>query len=1201
MSDNKELARYLLGQVQKGHFDKAHAAALLKALGGKPAKIDIAVIGLGCRFSGADSPWSFWQKLCREQGGGGQYSARRHQDMSYIMGRQGTPRGGVISVENLFPDVDRFEPEQFGLLPTEAALMDPSQRELLKVVWQSFDDAGYTPQQWSNTRTGVFVGMNDSGKLSLEPYLKEHNVYSSMGSMTGWYPGRIATLLNLDGPCQALDTTCSSGLVALDSAVKSLRRQECEQAIVAGVNLLNTFSTASVDGLEGMNASSGISTAFDDNAGGMLWGEGACSLLLKPLSAAVSAGDHIYGVIKGSAVNHDGMAVRQGQVLQRAWQDAGIEPEQLDYIEAHGTGTLLGDSIELSAITSAFKPFTRKKQFCAVGSLMANIGHTAGVSGLARMAKVLLSLRYRRLPPSPFFNVPNRHMQLESSPVYIQESLTDWPQQPKKKLVGVSAFSMSKTNCHVVVEEYLAEPVRDAGLARVLTVSANDENSLADQLDALLCCLSDESVDLDQLCYTLNTGRQLGHCVVGIGFEDRTQCLGFLQTAWLWLEQKAAGDEAPEPLPQQIVFHRFDTIPTRRQVLTLTDSPTEIEPVLQQVLALYRSDQQVDWAAYYQQCSVCRTSLPSVPRDLARCWPAQSLLKPYQSMAEAPPSEVKVEEVSANEELQLSGHDDNSYTELERRIATVWASCLGYNKIDVMQGFFDYGGNSLSGSMLAQAMSQALQQHVTLEFIYQYQSIAEQAIALAHQPQPQLEELKPDLHEITGEQPLSANQSFMLGACQELDNPNRMTLGGVYAIERPLRPEDVEQAVTSLDDHHDILRTRFCRTAQGWQQNVLPSGEPPAVCHIDLCGTSPGERFREIERRINEQLYVFDLETKPPYTVLLFTQESDQPVYIACYFHHVIMDAFALKVYAEQLISLAMSASQGKPPIVEDKALSYFQYISECQRYAGVIAKQQQEFIDQVPLEEIPRLPRDIEDGINYRSAIRSFMQVIDCQTTERLCYQLVKQHQVAVIDVLIAAMSYSLTHWTGKEWVEIHNVITGRDIIYDRSHDFSQTLGLFSVGCDVVLQNTELSSPLAHLLDIKAQRDALPAKGVGNVITQHIEPREPGCRYDLLRKEVAINYFGDMLTDRSGGNGPVRMLDNLKVEIGDDSHIVDAAILNIWGSLEGGELKLAWGYSENIHHESTIRAVAERYRSYLELLAEDVACGKSAHSDGVA
>ncbi|KHT61511.1 hypothetical protein RJ45_22485 [Photobacterium gaetbulicola] len=1190
MSDNKALARYLLGQVQQGLFDKAHAAALLKALGGKPAKTEIAVVGLGCRFADADSPRAFWQKLCREQGGGGQYSARRHQDMSFIMGRQGTPKEGTISVENLFADIDRFEPALFGLLPTEAALMDPSQRELLKVVWQSIDDAGYTPQQWSNTRTGVFVGMNDGGKFNLEPHLKEHNVYSSMGTMTGWYPGRIATLLNLDGPCLALDTACSSGLVALDSAVKSIRRQECEQAIVAGVNLLNTFSTASVDGLEGMNASSGISTAFDDNAGGMQWGEGACSLLLKPLAAAAAAGDHIYGVIKGSAVNHDGMAVRQGQVLQRAWQDAGIEPEQLDYIEAHGTGTLLGDSIELSAISSAFKPFTRKKQFCAVGSLMANIGHTAGVSGLARIAKVLLALRHHRLPPSPFFNVPNRHMQLESSPVYVQDRLSDWPRQEKKKLVGISAFSMSKTNCHVVVEEYRAEPAREAGVARVLTVSANDECSLVTQLGALIRCISDEDVDLDSLCYTLNTGRQLHGCVFGIGFDDRAQCLGYLQAARRWLEQKPAGDEVGEPLPPQVVFHRFATPPARSQALAASPVGTE----LQQVLALYRAGLQVDWSAYYQRCPVRRTSLPSVPRDQARCWPAKSLLKPYRSAGEVVATENEAPAETAADAVRLNGRDDHRYSVLEQRIAAAWATSLGYDELDVTRSFFDYGGNSLSGSVLAQAMSRALQQHVTLECLYQHQSIAELAAVLASQPRPQLEELEPERGEITGEQPLSANQSFMLGACQALDNPNRMTLGGVYAIERPLQPGDVEQAVTILDSQHDILRTRFRRTGDRWRQTVLPAGQPPEVCHIELGETVPERRMAEIERRINEQLYGFDLAVKAPYTVLLFTQGAGQPVYLACYFHHVIMDAFALKVYAEQLISLALSSSQGKVPAAEEQALSYFQYVAECQRYAGVIAKQQREFIEQVPLEAIPRLPRDIEDGVNYRSAIRSFMQVIDRRTTERLCYQLVKQHQVAVIDVLIAAMSYSLAGWTGKEWVEIHNVITGRDVIYDRSHDFSRTLGLFSVGCDVVLQNREMASPLAHLLDIKAQREALPAKGVGNVITQHIEPREPGSRYDLLRKEVAINYFGDMLTGDNRDDGSVRMLDNIKVDIGDDTHIVDAAILNIWGHLEDGELKLAWGYSENIHHESTIRAFADRYRRYLEWLAEDVTGGEA-------
>lgn len=1180
MSENKALARYLLEQVQKGGFDKGHALALIKVLGAKRSRTEVAIVGISCRFSAADTAEAFWQKLIREQTGSGAYSPDRHADMRYLFGEQAVPKDASICMNNLLADIDKFDASEFSLLAKEAQLMDPGQRELLLTVWQAIDDAGYRPKQWMNTNTGVFVGIDNNGKFNIDRHVQDQSLYSSMGSMTGWFPGRIAAALNAEGPCLAIDSGCSSGLVALDAAVNAIRDNTCEQAIVASVNLLNLYQSDVADGMEGMNATTDRSAAFDDNTDGMLWGEGVCSVIVKPLKKAVEDGDHIYGVVRGTAVNHDGQAVRQGKVLQKAWQDGNINPEDLDYIEAHGTGTHLGDSIELSSIISAFKPYTKKKQFCGMGSLMANIGHTAGVSGLARVVKVLLAMKYRKLPSSPNFHVPNHHLQLEQSPVYIQDSLTEWPKPEKKKLVGVSAFSMTKTNCHMVIEEYLSSESDIPGVPYLMTVSADDRVQLKAQLNAMQKSIRrDELIDLGNMCYTANTGRQLRRHVVTVAFTSRTECLRRLELAC-----RELGDDGFYQLQDGVVYQVLTTLPAAKQTLTILPEKSGSElHLLEQVEATYRTGKQIDWTSLYEGHTFQRISLPCYPRNTQRCWPSQSALIGVKQRT--------VVESSAQDEVFsevfLSGDDRENYSETEHVIGRVWGDLLGLDVLAVDRSFFDYGGNSLSAAVLVQALTHALGKHAKVNLLYQYQTISELASAMDQKPLADIMSLEPEQSMISGEQPISATQAFMLETCESLRNPNHLTLGVVLAVDYDLSSDVVRQAAQYLDGIYDILRARFSKSAGRWQQYIEPTGLPVNFHHEDIAHLPDSERLAFIEATVNKYLYAFDLTDRPLYTVALFTQGEGYPVYLATYFHHVIMDAFSLKLYMNRLLALCGEIAAGRNPEGEAKPLSYFQYTQECQRYAHVISKQQAAFIEQVPVEDIPSLPRDIAEGINYRNAITMFTQVIDRETTDKLCRLLVKQHQVAVIDILIAAMAYTVSRWTGGEWVEIHNVIAGRDVIRDRSHDFTQTVGLFSVGCDLLLQDQQCDSPLKYLLEIQSQLASLPAGGGGNFLTQNIETRQPDSRYDYLRKEVAINYLGNMFDN--GGVGHARVVEDLAIDIGDDSHLIDAAIINLWGSIQDGQLTLVWGYSRNIHHELTIRKLSEQLGDFLYHLAEGV------------
>jgi len=1180
MSENKALARYLLEQVQEGGFDKGHALALIKALGANRSRTEVAIVGISCRFSAADTPEAFWQKLIREKTGGGAYSSDRHADMRYLFGEPAVPKDAGICMNNLLADIDKFDASEFSLLAKEAQLMDPGQRELLLTAWQAIDDAGYSPQQWMNTNTGVFVGIDNNGKFNLDRYVQDQSLYSSMGSMTGWFPGRIAAVLNAEGPCLAIDTGCSSGLVALDAAVNAIRDNSCEQAIVASVNLLNLYQSDVADGMEGMNATTDRSAAFDDNANGMLWGEGACSVIVKPLQKAVEAGDHIYGVIRGTAVNHDGQAVRQGKVLQKAWQDGKINPEELDYIEAHGTGTHLGDSIELSSIISAFKPYTKKKQFCGMGSLMANIGHTAGVSGLARVVKVLLAMKYNKLPSSPNFHVPNHHLQLEQSPVYIQDSLTEWPQPDKKKLVGVSAFSMTKTNCHVVIEEYQAPAADIPAVPYLMTVSADDRVQLKAQLNAVQKCIRrDEQMELGNMCYTTNTGRQLRSHVVTVAFTSRAECLHRLELA-----SRELGDDGFCLLQDGVVYQVLTTLSTAKQTLAILPEKNRSEiHLLELVEAAYRAGKQIDWTSLYDGHTFRRISLPGYPRNTVRCWPPQSVLHPFRQ----PDRSLAVEHMEQPAyQVRLTGRGKEGYSDTELAIGAIWGELFGLDTIAVDQSFVDYGGNSLSAAVLVQSLSHNLHKQVKAELLYQHQTIEALAAVLEDKPEADIQALAPIQDMITGDQPISSTQAFMLGISDSLKNPGHLTVGVVLAVQYSLEPKIMHDTVQYLDSYYDILRARFTKAGGDWHQAIMSVGEAVNFQHVDIAHLPEPERKGFIEQTVNSKLYTLDLASGPLYTVTLFTQGEGEPVYLAAYFHHVLMDAFSLNLYIGSLMSLYNQVAQGGPLSLGSKPLSYYQFIGESQRYAREISDEQAQFMAETPLEEFPLLPQDIADGINYRYSKEEHKQAFDRATTDKLCRQLVKQHQVTVLDLLVAALAHTIAGWTKGEWVEIHNVITGRDVIHDRSHDFTQTLGLFAVGCDLVLQHRHSETPLAYLLDVQSQLLSLPAKGCGNFITQNIESRQPGSRYEYLRKQVSINYLGDMFeVDESS---PVRVVDGISIDV-DDDHLVHADILDLRGSIQNGELTMIWGYNRKIHHEPTIRKLSEHFGDFLYHLAETV------------
>jgi myxalamid-type polyketide synthase MxaE and MxaD len=422
----------------------------------------IAIIGIGCRFPGANDPAAFWQLLRDGVDAIREVPADRFDQHAFydpdpaIPGKMNTRWGGFLG------QVDQFDPHFFGISPREASRMDPQQRLLLEVTWEALQDAGQASDRLVGTQTGVFIGIatNDYGRLQWND-LGRIDAYAGTGNAMSIAANRISYVFDFRGPSLAIDTACSSSLVAVHLACCSLRSGESTLALAGGVNLILSPAIAIGFTKAGALAPDGRCKAFDARANGYVRSEGAAVVVLKPLSKARADGDPIYAVIRGSAVNQDGRSnglmapnpLAQEAVLREAYRQAGVSPGEVQYVEAHGTGTLLGDPIEAKALGAVLGVERPPGQLCALGSVKTNLGHLEAAAGIAGLIKVALALRHREIPPSLHFEKPNPHIPFDELPLRVQTTLSPWPAESSPALAGVSSFGFGGTNAHVVLAE----------------------------------------------------------------------------------------------------------------------------------------------------------------------------------------------------------------------------------------------------------------------------------------------------------------------------------------------------------------------------------------------------------------------------------------------------------------------------------------------------------------------------------------------------------------------------------------------------------------------------------------------------------------------------------------------------------------------------------------------------------------------------
>ena len=504
------------------------------------AVADIAIVGLSGRYPGHDGVEGYWQALMEGRDLIGEIPPERWDWRRYF----GDPKEGEESKTyskwgGFLDDIRRFDAEFFRISPREAELMDPQQRLLLEEAWHLLEDAGYAPSTLAGSDTGVFIGISndDYSNLLNRDHVKKQ-LYTATGSYLSIAANRISFFLGLKGPSLAIDTACASSLVAICQAVTSLRGGECGMAIAGGVNLCITPRRFMAFSHAGMLSPDGRCKTFDQSANGYVRGEGVGLVLLKPAQQAIADGDYIYGIIKGSRINHGGLnttitapsAQAQADLIVAAIDQAGLDPAGISWVEAHGTGTPLGDPLEVRGLKRAFAQLYRQwgkgepgSPHIAIGAVKTNIGHLEAASGIAGLTKVLLGMKYGHIPKNLHFQQQNPAIDLRGSPFYFPTEARPWltplddEGRPHPRRAGVSSFGFGGANAHLVVEAYAneREPCAASAQPLVFPLSAATETALRSMAERLAAYLSEARAgtpgvppNLHDIAYTLQTGRE---------------------------------------------------------------------------------------------------------------------------------------------------------------------------------------------------------------------------------------------------------------------------------------------------------------------------------------------------------------------------------------------------------------------------------------------------------------------------------------------------------------------------------------------------------------------------------------------------------------------------------------------------------------------------------------------------------------------
>ncbi len=1022
---------------------------------------DIAIIGMAVKLPKAQDVEKFWDDMRNGVDCVTEYPESRRIDADSYLKYINPQIKDIKYINGAYLDeIDKFDYKFFNISPKEASLMDPNQRLFLQTAWEAIEDSGYGSKKLEGTETGVYLGYVSG--LEYKKFITDVEPASVIaavpGNISAVIAGRLAYMLDLHGPAVMIDTACSSSLVAVHMACMGLRNGDCEMALAGSIKLnLLPLKAGEKFGIE---SEDGKTRAFDDDSDGTGMGEGILAVLLKPLSKAVRDGDRIYAVIKGSAVNQDGRSIgltapnaaAQEKVLLKAWKDAGVDPETITYIETHGTGTKLGDPIEVDGIGRAFRRYTDKRQFCAIGALKTNIGHLDNAAGIAGMVRAALALDKREIPPILHFNKPNKKIDFESSPLYINKELKNWEAEYPRRC-GVSAFGLSGTNCHIVLEEAPAEIETSevqSEVIKVLALSARSTEALKTLIEKYLQRVKKEDGQLlEDICYTANTGR--GHYEYRLAlmlknkedFKDKINkisnsdlsnisCEGFF-----YGEYKAAKVLEHEDIDKSRIANM--------KLKQFIKEGKNDEVLLAEILKLYTEGAELEWEEFYKEERRKKAYIPVYPFERTRCWLE---IPEYSLNTEKPTDLISSEEekiqvigdcrenINTFESIMPKGRENGSYTGTEIVTANVWGEALGYSEIDIHQDFYELGGDSIIAGTIANRMSKQMGTIIKPALIMEYTTIEELADYIdktyGNLAQGKKSWINIEPVEKAEYYPASSAQKrlYVLGQLKGIETCYNMP--GVMIIEGDLDRERLEQAFRKLIKRHETLRTAF-KTINGEIVQIVQEDADFRLDYSELKNLSADEE-KTIRNLMQAFVRPFDLEKAPLLRGGLIKLDTGRHVMMFD-MHHIISDGTSMTILVKEIIDLY----DGK--VLPELKIQYRDFSNwQNKVQSSIDFKKQEEYWVKRFQGEIPLLDMPYDSS---RPSIKSFegdrLNILVEKELTKEINRLAEDSGATLYMVLLAAYNILLSKYSNQEDIVVGSPVAGR------SHsDLENIIGMF-------------------------------------------------------------------------------------------------------------------------------------------------------------
>lgn len=1151
---------------------------------------DIAIIGVGLRLPAANNMDMYWNNLIHKRDCIRSIPEQRKKDLEQIRNAKGYPKL-TYKKKGYLEDIDLFDYEFFGMSSKEARLMSPYHRMILEVSWEALQDAGYTIDKLDGSNTGVYIGAwerNDYLNFidNFESQFYTPAIPWNTPSITA---SRTSYTFNLTGPSMLVDTACSSSLVAIHEACKALENGDCNMAIAGGISL--GFYNTKTEWKLGIESSTDRAYVFDQAADGTSEGEGVAVITLKKYKDALQNGDRIYAVIKGTAFNNDGFSkaltvpneMMQSKVIEKAWNQAHINPEKLIHIEAHGTGTKLGDPIEVRGLKRAFRKYTDKTNFCALSSVKANIGHLNHASGIAGLLKSILILNKNQIPPQINFSTVNKEIGLTDSPFYITTDLKVLPKSDGESYCGVSSFGMDGSNCHVVLGKAVEDNQEcENSSNNIMVISGKSRYSLIENMKEYIHFFNETEENFTNICYTATNCREQYKYRVAIVCKNIEECRALLKE-YLEKESSVLGKlfygEIDEDDDYNLVEYRRENL----DKLPCEDSLNNLSKKQLQVIAKkYSEGNEIAWSNLYKGMCVKKVGLPFYVYHKKRCWiklkttdeeevaSAIHLLESKLNLKEN--SEYRKQLSIILNKWKNSGVSDGAVAAVdsqkeistEQKLLAIFKEILEIDDLEVDDNLIDLGADSLLTQSIVLDIQKELEVDINIGDIYIYPTIKELSEYVKKAKKKTYSDIEKipdrDDYEVSSAQ----KRLYILDKFESIGTSYNMPFATL--IEGKIQQQQLMDILTRLIERHESLRTSFHMNEK---KKVVQKIHPMEEISINLQTariTENADIQEKIEEIIHQFVSRFNL-AKAPLIHFLWIELNEDKHILVCDVHHIIMDGSSVTIFRNEFFALYNKEELPRVNI-RYRDFAYWQNellmkrVGEQEKYwKHVFSKEKKIPVINLPY-DFKRPKYQNFDGTEEHFELSEFKTLA--------VYNFLHSQSVTLAQFLISVFYVTLYKYSNQEDIIIGVSTTGRR--HERVNDI---IGMFS---NTLPMRSQLSDGLSfenYLASVK------------KTFIEAVDNQDYQLEYMLenleINRDISRNPLFDVLFTVWNFDRKIHSSDTLKMANYVFKNTFSKFDLSLFVYEDDGKIKFVLEYCTKLFKKETIQTLRDNYLHILE------------------